>query len=58
MKCDRALQLQEEGMEYDASLYYAVGDRAWRASFVDRLFRVGLILLLTLSCCAFKLHII
>ena len=24
---DRALQLQEEGMEYDASLYYAVGDR-------------------------------
>ncbi|MEL6909979.1 MAG: efflux RND transporter permease subunit [Cyanobacteria bacterium J06598_4] len=24
---DRALQLQAEGMEYDASLYYAVGDR-------------------------------
>ena len=24
---DRALQLQDEGMEYDASLYYAVGDR-------------------------------
>ncbi|GAB4549770.1 MAG: efflux RND transporter permease subunit [Pleurocapsa sp.] len=24
---DRALQLQKEGMEYDASLYYAVGDR-------------------------------
>ena len=24
---DRALQLQEGGMEYDASLYYAVGDR-------------------------------
>ncbi|MEM8676946.1 MAG: efflux RND transporter permease subunit [Cyanobacteria bacterium P01_G01_bin.67] len=24
---DRALQLQGEGMEYDASLYYAVGDR-------------------------------
>ncbi|PZD73147.1 Multidrug resistance protein MdtC [Acaryochloris thomasi RCC1774] len=24
---DRALQLQEEGMEYDASLYHAVGDR-------------------------------
>ena len=24
---DRALQLQESGMEYDASLYYAVGDR-------------------------------
>ncbi len=24
---NRALQLQEEGMEYDASLYYAVGDR-------------------------------
>ncbi|MDJ0536522.1 MAG: efflux RND transporter permease subunit [Xenococcaceae cyanobacterium MO_207.B15] len=24
---DRALQLQDEGMEYNASLYYAVGDR-------------------------------
>ncbi|MEM7759797.1 MAG: hypothetical protein AAF298_16960 [Cyanobacteria bacterium P01_A01_bin.40] len=23
VKCDRALQLQDEGMEYDASLYYA-----------------------------------
>jgi hypothetical protein len=26
-KCDRALQLQEEGMEYDASLSHATGDR-------------------------------
>ncbi|WP_019507340.1 hypothetical protein [Pleurocapsa sp. PCC 7319] len=24
---DRALQLQAEGIEYDASLYYAIGDR-------------------------------
>ncbi|MGK7948075.1 MAG: hypothetical protein AB4368_04540 [Xenococcaceae cyanobacterium] len=23
VQCDRALQLQDEGMEYDASLYYA-----------------------------------